>query len=576
MISKILSFLSKQTFSLLIIAVLMQTYVVHISSRMGSDDMFQIASTKNFINGHGFTIPRVNTDNCKVEYNRLEDWPLGYSLTIAPLLYITNNNFELSELIIHFLALFLLFFATLKILLLIIPPEKKWSISLLFIFFTFAYVPFRHTNNADLLCLGIYLSIIYFIIKFYQNSHNLFKEFLFIFGISLLSASLSFIRYAFYPHTLSIFCFFILAAFCFHKKLNIKLLAYSFFILLFSALFIYIQIRSQTYTASLATNYLSGSESFSNSGIKIFYAPFFNAFFPDNIFYSIYFQISGNNTIPIVLFGIISFVSFILLFFLLKIILPSFSPIFSFYFTKNRNTIVSSSQAKLHFLYLTALFTILCNIFFLFIIYKGSVLSWAELLGKNSLYTYYAVISRYISITYFFTILTFFIYIVLHKNNFLKKTLFILFFCSFIFQFSHWLYLRSKFSLTDRQKNMSEMNLPYGSYNDFILLHKKISTEKERIIYIVTEDEKTNYYRQLRSEFFVSANGGITMEPQNFIHFKCDDLINDYKILVAKHKIYDNIYINQILSNNKHIHYICLKNSNIDIYQIIPENSAPK
>ena len=557
MISKILSFLSKQTFSLLIIAVLMQTYVVHISSRMGSDEIRQIASANNFIHGHGFAIPSINQSNCTIEYTKLEDWPLGYSLAISPFLLITNNNFEISDLILFFISLLLLFLITHKLLLLIIPKEKYWSLSLFFIFLSFAYTPFRHLGVSDILSIGIYLLIIYLIINFFYYSQSLYKEILLILSISLLSAILSFIRYAFYPHTLSIFCFFILAAFCFHKKLNIKLLAYSFFILLFSALFIYIQIRSQTYTASLTTNYLSGSESFSNSGIKILYAPFFNAFFPDNIFYSLFFQITGYNTIPIVLFGIISFVSFILLFFLLKIILPSFSPIFSFYFTKSSNPTVSSSQTIVNYLYLTAFFTILCNIIFLFIIYKGSALSWDKLLGKNSLYTYYAVISRYISITYFFTILSFFIYSVLHKNNFLKKTLFILFFCSFIFQFSHWLYLRSMFSLTDRQKNMSEMNLPYGSYNDFILLHKKISTEKERIIYIVTEDEKTNYYRQLRSEFFVSANGGITMEPQNFIHFKCDDLINDYKILVAKHKIYDNIYINQILSNNKHIHYIC-------------------
>ena len=565
---KLLSFLSKNKLYFVVFAVLVHTYIVHIATHVSGDQLIQIASVNNFLNGHGFTISSIDTNTYQVQYTKLEDWPLGYSLLVAPLLKITNYNFDLSELLMYFFSYLLLFFTTYKILLLIIPKEKQWSISILFIFFTFAHTPFRHLTSTDLLTVGFYLLIIYLIIIFFYKPHSLVKEILLILSISLLSAFLSFLRYAYYPHTLSIFCFFILGAIFFKIKITWKTIFYTFIIFSISALFTYFQINSQTYSLNLASQFLSGDATIINSAAKFLYSPFFNAFFTDYIIYNFYFQISGSLSIPLILFVSISFASLILLFFLIIITYRSFKYLINIIFKKNKDSFDSTHQPILNFINCTAIFTIICNLLFMFIIYKGFPFSWERLLGKSYLYESYPVISRYIVLTYYFTIIVFYLFIILNKINFLKKIIISLFIFSFIFQFTHWIYLRSKFSLYDRNENLSQLDFPSGCNSDLIELNNKISEEKKKLIYIISEATHINNYRHPSSVGLVQANGGIIATPRTFLALKNKKFLQNYKVIVAKDFSPEDSLINEILLKTPNTPYVNLNNCDLKLYQL--------
>jgi len=545
---------------LIILAILLQTHVRYTNNRMGSDQLLQISSANSFIHGHGFSIANASVkDLSKTNYKALTSFPYGYGLLMSPLLIITNNNYELSELILAFFGLILLFVFLYKLLLILSNYTNKYLIPLIFLFWAFTYTPFRHLGVPDILSLSLYVTTIYYsskLILSFDDFKNK-KKYLYAVVIGIIAFLCSFVRYAYYPLTLLIPLTFIGITIFYNKKFW-KIAS---IITIVTVGLVLLQIFSTTYTQETSEMMVTGVLHL--KGLLLCTGIFSNAFFADNIIFNFFLKYTGAINIPIWLFTIYSIISLLIFIFLvigiIQIIRKYFNSIFK---TKKIN--------PLPLIIIFSSITILTTLLFYIFLYIQKDINLEEFFNKNYLYKYMAIVSRYYAPIFLFTQICTFLFITLKPNiinNKIKSFFSLIIILAFIYNLSHWAYLRTKFSIYDRQVNMELMNNPKSSINDFNKLQVIFKKNKIPIVYVFNNEEQKRNFRQLNTIYYAMANG---IPILNFSNMKNTDLYSSKPIdlMISVYKTNPNKNRLYFCKKNKAKKILSLNNIDMDIYCI--------
>lgn len=175
---------------LLFVSLLILEY---FNFHLSPDISQQLASLKNFADGHGISISRLD-DNNQVVYQPLSLWPAGLILFLTPFYLITKST-VLSAILLKLTAniFFILFLSKyLEYLQL-----KEYKNKLIVFFFSFAVAPFIHFYPSDTIATVLCLWGFYFNLQYFDSGKyiELFS------GLLFLSLSY-FVKYSFLPFLL--------------------------------------------------------------------------------------------------------------------------------------------------------------------------------------------------------------------------------------------------------------------------------------------------------------------------------------------------------------------------------------
>jgi hypothetical protein len=164
------------------------------------DRSSQLVATKNFIHGHGITLNRVFFENFPKEFFiPLVGWPLGYTILLSPLAFVTNGNVVLAAIIFDLVTVLIFILYSRKILLLLNLPV---SIVNLFTIVTGLFLyDFCLVPGTDLNALAFFVCAIYMSLNFLKNDK---KNSGYAVQIAAINFLCPFLRYMFIPISLII------------------------------------------------------------------------------------------------------------------------------------------------------------------------------------------------------------------------------------------------------------------------------------------------------------------------------------------------------------------------------------
>lgn len=173
----------------------MQVYFFDIMD----DKSFQLLAAKNLLAGNGLAINQVFADNTmQAQYKPLTGWPPGYSVLLAPLLFIFNNNFIVSALCFDILCVFPFFYYLYRLLTLL--SLTAWLKNLFILGSGFFFYPFASYNCTDFAAVICLLAGFYYTVNFAVH-HKKASYIFFIISALFLAALL---RYLYLPVIFSV------------------------------------------------------------------------------------------------------------------------------------------------------------------------------------------------------------------------------------------------------------------------------------------------------------------------------------------------------------------------------------
>ncbi len=132
------------------------------------DKSSQLLAAKNFLDGNGLTIKEVLlTDLSSEVFTPLVGWPPGYSVVVAPLLWLFNGDYKSAALVFDLIAV-LPFFLFLLLLLNYLSVQK-WLKNLMILFVSFFFYPIGPSTCTDLISLSCMLAGFYYSLQLMQR-----------------------------------------------------------------------------------------------------------------------------------------------------------------------------------------------------------------------------------------------------------------------------------------------------------------------------------------------------------------------------------------------------------------------
>ena len=493
----------KNKYSLIVaflFAMLAYGYLNYTSARVGSDQMVQLGTAVNFLEGNGFS--QLNASEIgQVEQTKVLAWPYFYRILAVPVLLITNKNVELSFLLLGVFSFGLLLLATAFFIQQMPIKKPRWLIGLLFILAPFMLNPFKYPADSDALALAFTLFGLAYLFRYFFTTQKTKDLLLFAICVALLPQ----IRHAYVPQAIAFILFFLLLTIVHRKKVKMADLL-SLVLPLISLAIAF----SSPYFQSLSGKYLADPEAIARitegtrTFLPRFYAPFFNSFFPDYIlvtFLQRFPALYEKTAVPVL--SLFALVSLVIIFAILY-----------FFFVKTEEPKKLGSYFKYPKITETGLLFIAAThlVFYLFL-YRSKFYFLEEILSPNLNYQSLAVVNRYFAPIHISIFILAVFYLIKYKHWFFK----ILVFSSLAFSLLHFTYLRTMvYHPTDRQANMDIVNLPEGSYNDIVKIGKLIKEEKKtKTTYFISGVEHgADNFRQIKPPIFAIANGAILLSPK--------------------------------------------------------------
>ncbi|MGB5026892.1 MAG: hypothetical protein WBO38_00210 [Chitinophagaceae bacterium] len=136
------------------------------------DKSSQLLAAKNFLDGNGLTIKEVLlTDLSSEVFTPLVGWPPGYSVVVAPLLWLFNGDYKSAALVFDLIAV-LPFFLFLLLLLNYLSVQK-WLKNLMILFVSFFFYPIGPSTCTDLISLSCMLAGFYYFLQLMQGEKKI-------------------------------------------------------------------------------------------------------------------------------------------------------------------------------------------------------------------------------------------------------------------------------------------------------------------------------------------------------------------------------------------------------------------
>ena len=144
--------------------IALQLYFFDVSG----DRSFQLAATKSFVEGHGFSLPQVlPNDLHKKVYLPLVGWPPGYSIFLSPLYFVFNRNIVAAAIAFEVFTSILFVFFSAKLLQLLNLPS--WLVALYTLTLGFFIYDFASASSTDFQSLTFFLIGIYYSMLFIKK-----------------------------------------------------------------------------------------------------------------------------------------------------------------------------------------------------------------------------------------------------------------------------------------------------------------------------------------------------------------------------------------------------------------------
>lgn len=485
---------NKHLFLFFAFSVILYSWQVIVTNKVGSDAIVQMGLAINFLDGYGFSM--LSADRIgDIEKTPNFHWPYLYRLLSVPFLLLTGNNLKLTYFIL-LISSYTLFLASITFFINENFKKKRTLIlALIYLLSAITFSPIKYMADIDLLTLGIALFSVTFFIRFFQCG-NQYKDVLLFF---LLLALLPLARYAYIPMTLGFIGFYIVLAGM--RKNGLRKSQISLAIL---------PLLSITFTV-LNASFLARSARIAGMGdtlqatmeqtvpfIKLFYAPIFNSFYPDYIIVSFLQRFtdlySAYIVLMLVVFAVISIV-----------IMGGLG----LYFLKNTGGIKDFfKNEKLAETTLWAM--MLAHLVFYIFLYRNFNHSYEKVMSGVFIYENLAVVNRYFAPIHAGAFLLAIKYIVEYNSRFFK----LIVFSSLLFGFVHFVYLRTMvYHPYDRSYNVGIASLPVNSYNDITKIGTIIKKEKKNhTIYFINQVTGTEEnHRQGKPILFALGHGAIIL-----------------------------------------------------------------
>jgi hypothetical protein len=151
-----------------------------------SDHSVQLEAAKNFIQNGTFTKQWVKSaDLSEIHQEPLKMWPIGLSIIVTILNYLTHNLIY-AEILFQCIGVVFFILGIVKVLKLLNVSE--YVVSLFLVLFAFNSAPFLYLGSTDLFTAALFIWVIYYTINELYNSNTSYLNIILISTLSFLAA----------------------------------------------------------------------------------------------------------------------------------------------------------------------------------------------------------------------------------------------------------------------------------------------------------------------------------------------------------------------------------------------------
>ncbi len=530
--SSFINFIKKDRLFIKLICLSYIIIKVFIREKPINDELVQLASAKNFLNGFGFVERYFN--GSFIFFEQVTQWPLFYKMFSIPFLFFTNDHIFVAYLIKLTSILFLILSLSYLFNFFFNENQRNFALNICIVFIAFNIAPFNYGSSIDILSVSSFLAIACFSYKyFYLGYKKTDLCFLFIFTFLLLN-----MRYAYLPKVFGLVCFIFLFDF-YKKSFNINIFWKTGFYLLLTINF-YVLLSSDYFQSTSEKIVFNESVHSIESFWNMLYAVFTIPFVPDYIVLNFISQTFKIGFID-------NYIFFVGFFTLLGLI--------TFYFIVKK-TLLGLKKFSLedNYILLMLFLGVSLNLILMILIYGLDYFYSLEMIkNTNSLiYSGIAIYNRYFMLSSSCIFLICLHHMLVYKDTFFK----LLFLFSGIFGFIHSCYLTNKYSFS-REINASLFSLPAGSYQDSENIYRILKTKKN-ILFIDNLNHDKVIKRQTNPNSFAKNSGAVIYKSAIILNknFKKKEYsFRDFnEIIYCDFKEEENKYI---------VNYNCLYSGNI-------------
>lgn len=465
--------LEKNTVLVVFICVLFQIHYRYHIPKLGTDNLLQIAESYSIAKGGGINYPIAKPEDLSKHTLRYFDAPPGYPLILVPFLSVIKD-FVLAEFLLGAIAIVLLFYAWLSILNLFKHYFNDGFIASLFIFWTFAYSPFRYLTTVDIIALTFFSWSIYCLLKILQNGPQK-KQLTLLVLLSIVAYLGSFFRFAYYPLSFIPSIVFLIYT-IFKGK---KYLIYFFISAILVGGGLYVQSSWINETMG-AHNYLEDEymDDFTIHWNHLLYhdAIFVNSFFSDYILMkALGLSGYGYDVTKEVFLGIFC-ISLSIFLLMIKGLVGVI---------KN----IGWLNFQNHLLNFIVVLIVSVGVNTLFL--NGLSLRYDNL-SEDYTWTW-IMLPRYFASTLLILQVIGFVLLFYNKKGvgrFVKKAIALMILVGLAFNFSHWIYIKTKFSLFSYEENLNNLYEPRGAIEEYVKFKDRLCKTKGNKVLVYGNEDK--------------------------------------------------------------------------------------
>jgi hypothetical protein len=196
-LNNVQSFLSGNRVSviLIVLAVLGRVIQLLFFYSIRFDGSYQVIAMQNFLQGYGFSIHEVFSNNlAETIYRPLTNWPPGYSLLLAPFYLVSGGNYIIAGILMDLCFAFLLIIVSRRILKLFDTPIYIVNLSTLVSGFFIYY--FYLITSSDAIAISIFLVGLYNCLAFIKSKDRPgFRAFMIVLTLFIAGS----VKYLFIP-----------------------------------------------------------------------------------------------------------------------------------------------------------------------------------------------------------------------------------------------------------------------------------------------------------------------------------------------------------------------------------------
>jgi hypothetical protein len=501
-----------------IFAVSLFSYRIFIAERVGTDDLVQIGTAVNFIDGYGF-VQLNGGANATVTRQFFYDWPYALRVIHVPLLLLTSKDVETTILLSKVFGFIVLLLGFASVIAASGIPNKQSVMVWVFFCSPLVYAPVRYMGAVDLLTLGGSLFALSCLFFYFSEGRRVKHLVPFIICVALLPHC----RYAYVPQTLMWLLLFVVVSIAKGGVVRSHIVALGIAVLgLVTAMSN--PYFSSTSSKSMSSNLVAETAESFLLPIVPSYAVFFNALIPD--FMIIH---AARKLLPDLSSG---YVALMMLSFAIISMLLLARLAFQFL---NRGWRMAPYLEGQKLLELLLVAFILCDLIFYLYLFRATSYTPDVVSSEQFSYKHLAVVNRYSAPMQVAALLLFLFYSELHRDRLLRMALVV----SVLFGSVHLLYLSTVFDPLDRNLNMEKLNNPIGSYGDALMTGRLVREMKqEGMVYFIDEAKDVEgRYRQVTPWDMAKANAAVMVHGR-VEHFHMPDHTDAAVLMVvpAGHK----------------------------------------